>query len=159
MSKDIIDAPLKGVHIISGLGQGGAETVLYRLATAPGQNVRHSVISMGAEGVFGPRLREAGIPVHTLNMQNPAGLLKGLWNMHRLLRELKPDVVQTWMYHADLIGGMVARLAGIRAVCWGIRNSGADLHKSSISARVFRSEEHTSELQSLMRSSYAGLCS
>lgn len=137
MSKDIIDAPLKVVHIISGLGQGGAETVLYRLATAPGQNVRHSVISMGAEGVFGPRLREAGIPVHTLNMQNPAGLLKGLWNMHRLLRELKPDVVQTWMYHADLIGGMVARLAGIRAVCWGIRNSGADLHKSSLSARVF----------------------
>ncbi|NYT86895.1 glycosyltransferase [Pusillimonas harenae] len=137
MSKETHDTPLDVVHIISGLGQGGAETVLYRLVTAPDQNVRHRVISMGEEGVFGPRLREAGIPVHTLHMQSPSGLLKGLWGMYRLLRELKPDVVQTWMYHADLIGGLVARLSGVRSVCWGIRNSGADLHKSSLSARAF----------------------
>src|SRR3546814_4549585 len=98
---------------------------------------------MGGAGVFGPRLREAGIPVHTLHMGSPVGMVKGLWRMYRLLRELNPDIVQTWMYHADLIGGVVARLAGIKAVSWGIRN---------------RSEEHTSELQSLMRISYAVFC-
>lgn len=119
------------VHIISGLGQGGAETVLHRLATAPGQAVRHTVVSMGGEGVFGPRLREAGIRVETLDM--PAGRLtwRGLRRLHRLLRQERPDVVQTWMYHADLIGGIVARWAGVRAVSWGIRNSGANLEKSS----------------------------
>src|SRR5690606_36962100 len=83
------------------------------------------------------RLRQAGIPVHTLQMDSPARLIKGCWRLFRLLRELNPDVVQTWMYHADLIGGIAARLAGIRAVSWGIRNSGADLHKSSLSARLF----------------------
>jgi glycosyltransferase involved in cell wall biosynthesis len=129
--------PLQVVHIISGLGQGGAETVLHRLVSAPAQPDRHHVISMGGAGVFGPRLREAGIPVHTLHMGSPVGMATGLWRMYRLLRELNPDVVQTWMYHADLIGGMVARLAGIKAVSWGIRNSGADLHKSSMSARLF----------------------
>jgi glycosyltransferase involved in cell wall biosynthesis len=128
--------PLHVVHIISGLGHGGAETVLHRLITAPGQRDRHCVISMGDEGVFGPRLRAAGIAVYTLDMKTPVGALKGLWRMHSLLRKLKPDVVQTWMYHADLIGGLVARLAGIKAVSWGIRNSGADLHKSSRSAKV-----------------------
>lgn len=128
--------PLHIVHIISGLGQGGAETVLHRLLTAPMQGDRHEVISMGTEGVFGPRLRAAGIPVHTLGMGSPQGLLKGLWRLFRLLRERKPDVVQTWMYHADLIGGVVARLAGIKAVSWGIRNSGADLHRSSRSAKA-----------------------
>ncbi|NYT58988.1 glycosyltransferase [Alcaligenaceae bacterium] len=138
MTQVPITTPLHVVHIISGLGQGGAETVLFRLATAPGQtDVRHSVISMGDGGVFGPRLIEAGTPVHTLGMNSPAGLLKGVWRMHGLLRSLRPDVVQTWMYHADLIGGLVARLAGIKAVSWGIRNSGADLHKSSLSARAF----------------------
>lgn len=128
--------PLHVVHIISGLGHGGAETVLHRLLTAPTQYDRHCVISMGDEGLFGPRLRAAGIAVYTLDMKTPMGAVKGLWRMHQLLRRLKPDVVQTWMYHADLIGGMVARLAGIKAVAWGIRNSGADLHKSSRSAKV-----------------------
>ncbi|RTZ40655.1 glycosyltransferase [Candidimonas sp. SYP-B2681] len=128
--------PLHVVHIISGLGHGGAETVLHRLITAPGGSDRHCVISMGDEGLFGPRLREAGIAVYTLDMKTPMGAVKGLWRMHQLLRKLNPDVVQTWMYHADLIGGVVARLAGIKALAWGIRNSGADLHKSSRSARV-----------------------
>lgn len=127
---------LRVVHIISGLGLGGAETVLHRLVTAPTQQDHHIVISMGDEGVFGPRLRAAGITLHTLGMQRPKGVVGGLWRLHRLLRELCPDVVQTWMYHADLIGGAAARLAGIQAVSWGIRNSGADLHKSSRSARA-----------------------
>lgn len=127
---------LNVVHIISGLGQGGAETVLHRLLTAPGQTDHHCVISMGDEGLFGPRLREAGITLYTLNMQGVKGMAAGLLRMHRLLRELNPDVVQTWMYHADLIGGIVARMAGIRAVSWGIRNSGADLGLSSRSARM-----------------------
>lgn len=119
------------VHIITGLGQGGAETVLHRLVTAPGQTTRHTVVSMGGEGVFGPLLRDAGIPVITLDM--PAGRLTwdGLRRLHASLKSLKPDVVQTWMYHADLVGGVTARLAGIRAVSWGIRNSGANLEKSS----------------------------
>ncbi|NYT62744.1 glycosyltransferase [Alcaligenaceae bacterium] len=128
--------PLHVVHIISGLGHGGAETVLHRLLTAPTQQDRHCVISMGGADVFGPRLRAAGIAVYTLEMKTPKGGLTGLWRMYRLLRQLKPDVVQTWMYHADLIGGLAARLAGVKALAWGIRNSGADLHKSSRTARV-----------------------
>lgn len=124
------------VHVISGLGQGGAETVLHRLVSAPGQQAVHTVISLSDEGVFGPRLREAGVAVHALNMKaSPLKAAQGLWKLFRLLRQLNPDVVQTWMYHADLLGGLVARLAGIRAVAWGIRNSGADLRHGSRSAR------------------------
>lgn len=127
--------PLHIVHIISGLGQGGAETVLHRLVTAPGQQAVHTVISLSDEGVFGARLREAGISVHALHMKGSAlAGVKGLWKLHRLLKLLRPDVVQTWMYHADLLGGVAARMAGIRAVAWGIRNSGADLDHGSRSA-------------------------
>lgn len=129
--------PLHVVHIITGLGQGGAETVLHRLVTAPGQQAVHTVISMGDEGVFGERLRQAGINVHALHMKgSAAAAVKGAWQLLRLLRSLHPDVVQTWMYHADLVGGVTARLAGYKAVAWGIRNSGADLQHGSRSARV-----------------------
>ena len=129
-------APLHIVHVISGLGHGGAETVLYRLLTAQGQTDRHTVISMTDEGVFGARLRDAGIKVLTLNM--PAGRLSGagLLHLYRLFRQLSPDVVQTWMYHADLVGGLVARFAGVRQVSWGVRNSGANLQKSSRMTRA-----------------------
>lgn len=130
------DRPLHVVHIISGLGQGGAETVLYRLVTAPGQAMRHTVVSLTGEGVFGPRLRAMGVPVTALGMRRGLAVLRGLVTLHRFLRQESPDVVQTWMYHADLLGGVVARLAGVRAIAWGIRNSGANLGKGSRLARV-----------------------
>ncbi len=116
------DTPLHVVHIISGLGQGGAEAVLYRLLTAPTQTDHHSVISMGGLGVFGPKLKAEGVQVYDLNMQGPTGVIKGLWNSYHLLRKLRPDVVQTWMYHADFLGGIIARIAGIKAVSWGVRH-------------------------------------
>ncbi|MGA0584751.1 MAG: glycosyltransferase, partial [Castellaniella sp.] len=127
---------LRVMHVISGLLHGGAETVLFRLATAPGGTVRHTVVSMRGEGVMGARLREAGVEVICLDMQGWVGNVRGLWRLYRLLRERRPDVVQTWMYHADLIAGLVARLAGIRAVAWGVRNSGVSLGESSRSSRI-----------------------
>lgn len=123
-------------HIITGLGQGGAESVLFRLATYPEQSDRHFVISLTDEGVYGPRLRAAGIAVHTLDMPRGRVTLAGLLALRRLLIDEAPDAVQTWMYHADLIGGVAARLAGIHAVAWGIRNSGEHLSRSSRSARL-----------------------
>lgn len=115
------------VHVITGLNNGGAESVLSRLAIndlASGN--RHCVISLMDQGLYGERLHRAGIEVHCLDMPRGRLTLSGLARLYRLLRRLRPDVVQTWMYHADLVGGVAARLAGIRQVCWGIRHSNLD---------------------------------
>jgi glycosyltransferase involved in cell wall biosynthesis len=110
------------LHIISGLNNGGAEAVLYRLTTADKENT-HQVISLMDFGIYGERLTKADVPVHTLNMPRGRVTIKGALNLYRLIRSINPDVVQTWLYHADLVGGVVARIAGNRAVIWSIRAS------------------------------------
>lgn len=125
------------MHLISGLGQGGAEAVLARLAADPAAGVRHEVVSLGGEGVYGPRLRAAGVPVHAMGMGRlPWRALAGLWRLWRLLRRERPDIAQTWMYHADLLGGLTARLAGVPVVVWGVRNAGSELGRASRLARL-----------------------
>ncbi|HEY9271117.1 glycosyltransferase family 4 protein, partial [Achromobacter sp.] len=127
---------LRVLHIITGLGQGGAESVLFRLATYPEADVEHVVVSLTDEGIYGARLRAAGIAVHALGMKRGRVSLGGFMALRSLIVAARPDAVQTWMYHADLIGGLAARLAGVRAIVWGIRNSGEHLERSSRSARM-----------------------
>lgn len=113
---------MKVIHIITGLNDGGAEAVLYRLCDFDKHN-EHIVISMMDEGKYGPLLKAIGIQVHCLNMPQSRVSLSGLWQLFKLLRSYKPDVVQTWMYHADLIGGVIARLAGVKNIVWGVHHT------------------------------------
>ncbi|MBL8252920.1 MAG: glycosyltransferase [Candidatus Competibacter sp.] len=119
----------KVLHVITSLNDGGAEGVLYRLCSTDIKYI-HFVISLRNTGKYGSLLEQAGIEVHCLNMLPGRVTLGGLLRLWRLLRQSKPDIVQTWMYHADLIGGILARLSGIRNVCWGIRQTNLDPRKS-----------------------------
>ncbi len=124
------------VHVITGLGQGGAEGVLYRLTEATQRSLQHTVISLTDKGIYGDRMRALGIRIETLDMPRGRITCSGLKKLLLLMRELQPSVVQTWMYHADLIGGLVARWAGVKTIVWGIRNSTLDAKNSSLSSRI-----------------------
>jgi len=108
-------------HVITGLNDGGAQTMLYRLCAADPSH-RHVVITLMDIGQYGALLERSGVTVHCLNMPSGRVTAGGVRHLWRLLRHYKPDVVQTWLYHADLLGGVVARLAGIRRVHWGVRS-------------------------------------
>lgn len=81
------------------------------------------VISLTSLGEIGPKIEALGVPVNALGMKRGAFSALKFGRLIRLLRQSQPDIVQTWMYHADLLGGVAARLAGCRAVIWGLRNS------------------------------------
>lgn len=112
-------------HIIVGLNVGGAEMMLKRLvvARAADGNCEQIVISLTDIGKVGQQLQELGIEVQSLSMRSFLDIPRVLRALILTIRSLKPDVVQTWMYHADLLGGLAARLAGVKNVIWGIRGT------------------------------------
>jgi glycosyltransferase involved in cell wall biosynthesis len=112
------------VHIIPSLHVGGAEMALLRLIgqrTAGSSEVRHTVISMMPLGALGRDFAAAGIAVVWLDFSKRP--LRSFITMCQWLKRHRPDVVNTWMYYADVAGGVAARLCGIRAVVWGVRTT------------------------------------
>lgn len=113
--------PLTVMHVISNLYDGGAEGALYRLCLYSPQ-YRHVVVCMMDEGKYGPMLMAAGVTLHCLGMPQGKPTWQGVLRFWQLLRNVRPDLVQTWMYHADLMGGVMARLCRVKKVFWGIRH-------------------------------------
>ncbi len=113
------------LHLIPALAGGGAERFLRNLV----RSMRTSrwrtvvvVIRVGDHGELAEELRGHGCTVHDLN--EPALLNPRVWfGTWLLIRRERPDVVQTWMHHADFIGGVAAWLAGVPRVVWGVRAS------------------------------------
>jgi glycosyltransferase involved in cell wall biosynthesis len=114
---------MRMVHIITGLNADGAETFLARLLERLPPRFETSVISLSTIGVIGERLRASGVNVATLGMTRRSLAPGPIFRLRDMLKEAKPDIVQTWMYHADLLGGLAARWAGIPALVWSIRHS------------------------------------
>lgn len=123
--------PVRVLHIITDLSLGGAERMLERLlrATDRGRFIPQ-VISLTGTGVIGERIASLGIPVRSLalspSLPNPFAVPR----LARWIRSSEPDVIQTWMYHADLVGGIAARLAGRAPVAWGLRHTTLDRETS-----------------------------
>jgi glycosyltransferase involved in cell wall biosynthesis len=135
------------VHVITDLAVGGAETSLVRLIRAGRrEGVHHSVISLSSQAPLAKVLADEGIEVRILGMDRDRSRVKSLFQLVRWLDELQPDVVQSWMYHADLLAGvgvyaaqLMRRLRGKSrprpVLSWGIHHTDLRLTGSSRSTR------------------------
>ena len=95
-----------------------------------------SVISLTSLGAISPHIVALGVPVDALGMDAGTPSFLGFLRLVRMLKRQRPDLVHTWMYHADLLGGVAARVAGISSIAWCIRNSNLDADKTKFSTRV-----------------------
>lgn len=113
------------LHVITGLAVGGAEMALYRLILEfRGSEYSHTVIVLTPGGGLFNRFVESGIKLIVLDVRRSP--ISDMIRLYRLMRALQPDIVQTWLYHADFLGGLAARVAGIRNVIWGVRTTDVD---------------------------------
>lgn len=118
----------KILHLITTLSSGGAEGMLYKLLSHTSRKdlFKHSVVSITGMGTYGMRLKDLGIPVYCLNMLDGNFGFGGIAKLYHLLKKQRPHILQTWLYHADLIGLIIGRLSSVPKILWNVRCSNVD---------------------------------
>lgn len=107
--------PLRVLYLVTELDPGGAERQLAALAA--GLDRRHfdpAVASLAPPGEMAKPLREAGIPVFSAGARR-ASDIRALPRLKRLLAQVQPDLLHTFLFHANVAGRLCARLAGLSA--------------------------------------------
>lgn len=113
--------PIRVLFLATELGYGGAEKNLTRIATgldrsrfepfvcsiAPLPNERRELVH---------HLESAGVPVHSLEAPGAAHLFSALRRLRRLLDELRPDLMQTFLFHANVLGAWAVGRRDVRLV-------------------------------------------
>ena len=127
------------VHLIPALDAGGAERSLTNLVTRLDPACfRNVVISMTGRGVFAESIERAGVPVYTLGMQRGRPAWGALWALRKLLKVLAQDapvVLQTWLYHADLLGLFASGFGRSINLVWNVRCSNMALGQYRVLTR------------------------
>ena len=76
-----------------------------------------------AIGPVGENIKKIGVPVKALNLRrawpNPIAVTR----LARWLKQAAPNVIQTWMYHANLLGGLAGTWGGKIPIAWNLRNT------------------------------------
>ena len=90
--------------------------------TRAGNRFEHIVVEMISGGEWGARLRQDGVQVYSLGMARGRISAAAAWRFLRLLRSERPAIVQTWLYHADLMGLLALPAVGVPVV-WNIRSA------------------------------------
>ena len=130
-------SPLRVCHLITTLDVGGAELMLARLVERMDPaRFRCEVISLVEPGPVGVRLRDAGVAVTSLGLRRGRPSAGAVRRLVRELRKHRPDVLQTWLYHADLLGLVAGRLAGVPHILWNVRSSDMAMRRYGLLSRL-----------------------
>jgi len=112
---------MKILFIAPDIGSGGAEKVLFNiLKTRNNKDV--FLISLTNIGFYGKKLKDKGYKICSLNLKKDFFSIFKIFKLYLLILRFNPDVVHTWLYHANLFGGICAKFAGIKKIYWSIHH-------------------------------------
>ncbi|MEK6257015.1 MAG: glycosyltransferase [Planctomycetota bacterium] len=112
-------------HVISDLQVGGAQVMLHKLLSRLDRAQFDSrVISLTESGPMAEPLQAIGVPIEVCHMSRGIPSPSSLFRLRRQLSQPRPDVIQTWLFHSDLLGGAVSKWTRLQVpVVWNIRMS------------------------------------
>lgn len=116
------------VVISTGLNVGGAETLLLHLVKEwLSRNISVTILSLSGKCHLDDAFMSIGVEVKSYNLKSFLCIIPGLYKLCKDLRRINPEIVQTWMPHADLIGGICARIFTSAQVFWGCHHADISL--------------------------------
>lgn len=122
--------------MIGGLETGGAERQLsLLLQSSQTTSLENVVISLGGGGYIADAITALGVRVHMLNVQRPYVGLMALPRLCRLVHSERPDVIQGWLPHGNLVASFVGSISQRCSVCWNIRRSLYDAKNDKLTTR------------------------
>ena len=115
---------IKVVHVINSFEYGGAEAMLCNMLTRTDlDRFEPTVVSLIDDLTVAEPILKAGIPLATMWMRAGVPDPIAIARLAAHLRRERPGVVQTWMDHSNLIGGIAARIATRAKLVWGVHHS------------------------------------
>ena len=118
------------MHVIPGLGTGGAETMLVQLVAAlQKRGFSQHVVSLSALDAVAADLRATGVDVTMLNTGSLLSAPAVMAALRRRVSELRPRVLQGWMYHGNIAATIAHYLCAgrrDRRLFWNLRSSNMD---------------------------------
>lgn len=89
------------------------------------------VIELTNNGRLGERIKALNIPVYRLHMVKG---LKSLWSivsLRKIINQLRPDIIQAWTYHSNIVASLVNIIDHKSSVIWNIRHTPYNLNSYS----------------------------
>lgn len=76
------------------------------------------------------------ITVRPLNVEGALGVWRGLSSLRALVKEFKPDVIHSWLYHSDMLAGLMSLWAKDVRLIWSIRQTRISREFNPLSTRL-----------------------
>jgi len=96
----------------------------------------NTVVSLLRIDTFAPQLHRLGIRTETLDIRGGTTVISSMPRLVRLIKDVRPDLVQTWMYHSNLLGLVANRFAGNAPLSWSVHASELDFSSYSLGLKL-----------------------
>lgn len=105
------------------LGMGGADRQVLHLARALlAHDYQVRLVSMTPLEEMGRQALSEGLPIVSLEMKRGQADRRAFQELVKLLRSWKPHLLTSFMYHANLLGRLAGRWAGVPLIVTSIRS-------------------------------------
>jgi glycosyltransferase involved in cell wall biosynthesis len=132
----------KVLLVVTKSNWGGAQRYVFDLATHLPKDQFEVSVAHGQQGLLAEKLQAAGIKTHVLSaMQRDVALLKDVsafFELYRLFKNEKPDVVHLNSSKAGGVGALAARLVGVPKIIFTVHGLPEDEVRGAVQTLLIK---------------------